>query len=71
MTGSLSLYRLGTRLLEPAAPMLVNRRLKAGKERAERISERFGQTKVERPEGALVWMHGASVGECRLLLDVF
>jgi 3-deoxy-D-manno-octulosonic-acid transferase len=71
VTGSLSLYRLGTRLLEPAAPMLVNRRLKAGKERAERISERFGQTKVERPEGTLLWMHGASVGECRLLLDVF
>ena len=71
MTGSLSLYRLGTRLLEPAAPMLVKRRLKAGKERVERISERFGQTKVERPEGELLWMHGASVGECRLLLDVF
>jgi 3-deoxy-D-manno-octulosonic-acid transferase len=71
VTGSLSLYRLGTRLLEPAVPMLVRRRLKAGKERAERISERFGQTKVARPEGALLWMHGASVGECRLLLDVF
>jgi 3-deoxy-D-manno-octulosonic-acid transferase len=51
--------------------MLVKRRLKAGKERAERISERFGQTKIERPAGTLLWMHGASVGECRLLLDVF
>src|SRR5262249_4177165 len=71
VTGSLSLYRLGTRLLEPAAPMLVKRRLKAGKERPERISERFVQPRVERPAGALLWMHGASVGECRLLLDVF
>lgn len=71
MTASLSLYRLGTRLLEPVAPWLVERRLKSGKERPERIGERFGMTQATRPGGALIWMHGASVGECRLLLDVF
>jgi 3-deoxy-D-manno-octulosonic-acid transferase len=71
VTASLSLYRLGTRLLEPVAPWFVEQRLKSGKERPERIGERFGLTQAERPKGTLVWMHGASVGECRLLLDVF
>jgi 3-deoxy-D-manno-octulosonic-acid transferase len=71
VTASLSLYRLATRLLEPAAPWLVEQRLKSGKERPDRINERFGLTKAARPDGPLIWMHGASVGECRLLLDVF
>lgn len=71
MTASLSLYRLGTRLLEPVAPWFVEQRIKSGKERPERIGERFGLSEASRPGGALVWMHGASVGECRLLLDVF
>ena len=71
MTASLALYRLGTRLLEPFAPWLVSQRLKKGKENPERICERFGATKVSRPDGAVIWMHGASVGESRLLLDMF
>ena len=71
MTASLALYRLGTRLLEPLAPWLVSQRLKKGKENPERIGERFGATQAARPEGAVIWMHGASVGESRLLLDIF
>ncbi len=71
MTGSLALYRLGTRLLEPVAPFVVRSQLKSGKERVDRVAERFGRTKVARPDGKLLWMHGASIGECRLLLDVF
>jgi 3-deoxy-D-manno-octulosonic-acid transferase len=71
VTASLSLYRFGTRLLEPVAPWFVEQRIKSGKERPERVGERFGLTEAQRPNGVLVWMHGASVGECRLLLDVF
>jgi 3-deoxy-D-manno-octulosonic-acid transferase len=71
VTASLSLYRLGTRLLEPVAPWFVEQRLKSGKERPDRIGERFGLTQAARPDSVLVWMHGASVGECRLLIDVF
>ncbi|HEX5006119.1 MAG TPA: glycosyltransferase N-terminal domain-containing protein, partial [Hyphomonadaceae bacterium] len=71
MTASLAIYHLGTRLLEPLAPWIVEQRLKSGKERAERISERFGVTRTPRPSGPLLWLHGASVGESRLLLDVF
>ena len=71
MTASLAIYHLGTRLLEPLAPWIVERRLKSGKERPERIGERLGFTKTPRPSGPLLWLHGASVGESRLLLDVF
>jgi 3-deoxy-D-manno-octulosonic-acid transferase len=71
VTVSLALYCLGTRLLEPLAPHLVSRRLKQGKENPDRIRERFGMTDIARPKGILIWMHAASVGESRLLLDVF
>jgi 3-deoxy-D-manno-octulosonic-acid transferase len=47
----------------PLADMLLSHRLKRGKEIAERLQERRGQTKVRRPAGPLVWIHGASVGE--------
>ena len=71
MTASLALYRFGTRLLEPLAPWLVEQRIKRGKENPDRIGERFGVSKAERPKGTMIWMHAASVGESRLLLDVF
>ena len=71
MTASLTLYRVATRLLEPFAPALVRGRIKSGKERAERTGERFGRTNTTRPAGPVLWMHGASVGESKLLLDLF
>ncbi len=71
MTATLTLYRIGATLLEPFAPILVRNRVKGGKERPERSGERFGRTDLARPGGALIWMHGASVGESRLLLDLF
>lgn len=71
MTALLGFYHVLTRVLEPAAPWLIERRLKTGKERAERIGERFGLTETQRPAGPLIWMHGASVGESRLLMDLF
>jgi len=71
VTATLALYRIATTLLEPFAPALVRNRVKSGKERAERTGERFGRTGVARPSGPLLWMHGASVGESKLLLDLF
>jgi 3-deoxy-D-manno-octulosonic-acid transferase len=47
----------------PLAPALLAHRLKRGKEHPERIGERRGYAEVARPEGPLVWVHGASVGE--------
>lgn len=70
MTLALIMYRLASTLAEPFAPMLLKRRVKAGKERAERLPERLGRSKTRRPTGPLVWMHAASVGESQLLLTV-
>ncbi|MEP7210737.1 MAG: glycosyltransferase N-terminal domain-containing protein [Alphaproteobacteria bacterium] len=71
MTASLALYTLGTRIAEPVAPFLLEQRRKRGKERADRIGERLGVITATRPASPLLWMHGASVGESRLLIDLF
>lgn len=63
-------YRLLTRALEPLAPRLLDARAAKGKEDPARVDERLGFTRVERPEGALVWLHGVSVGETLSLLPL-
>lgn len=59
----LGLYQLATRILEPFAPRLLQARVKRGKEDAARLGERLGHSALMRPDGPLVWIHGASVGE--------
>ena len=56
-------YQLGSALGTPIASQLLMRRQKRGKEHPERLRERLGQASVARPQGPLVWVHGASVGE--------
>jgi 3-deoxy-D-manno-octulosonic-acid transferase len=47
----------------PLAPTLLSHRLKRGKEHPARLDERYGASRIARPDGPLVWVHGASVGE--------
>lgn len=64
----MSLYRL---LLRPSAPVLrlvLRRRLARGKEDSARLNERMGQASSARPDGLVVWLHAASVGESLSLL---
>ncbi len=61
------LYRGATGSLSPLLPTLMKRRVARGKEDAARVPERYGKTSLERPDGALVWLHGASVGEAGVL----
>ena len=63
LTAVLRTYRLLSSLAAPFAPLLLARRLKRGKENGERIAERRGNSRNVRPDGALVWLHAASVGE--------
>jgi 3-deoxy-D-manno-octulosonic-acid transferase len=56
-------YRLLTAALTPLSGYFLARRLKRGKEHPERLAERRGESSLPRPEGPLVWVHGASVGE--------
>src|SRR6478735_2612820 len=60
---TLRLYRKLTTAVVPLAPALIKRRLKQGKEDPARIGERRGLSADIRPNGPLVWIHGASVGE--------
>ena len=61
------LYCIATRL---AAKAVRNKRRAKVKEDAKRIGERMGQTAIKRPEGPLLWMHGASVGEVTSMLTL-
>jgi 3-deoxy-D-manno-octulosonic-acid transferase len=47
----------------PFAPLLLGRRAARGKEERARMQERLGVASKPRPEGRLIWIHGASVGE--------
>ncbi|MBL0942566.1 MAG: 3-deoxy-D-manno-octulosonic acid transferase, partial [Alphaproteobacteria bacterium] len=38
-------------------------RVKKGKEDPNRLTERYGQASIPRPQGQLIWIHAASMGE--------
>jgi len=63
-------YRLATGAMRPLAGPLLSWRLARGKEDRARLGERRGEPGLARPEGALVWLHGASVGEALSLLPL-
>jgi len=62
------LYRGITACAAPILTRLLDKRCAEGKEIPSRIQEKRGQTALPRPEGALIWMHGASVGESLSML---
>lgn len=66
----LALYRVLTRLAGPLAGPLLARRARAGKEDASRLGERRGVAGAARPEGELIWLHAASVGESMIALSL-
>lgn len=66
----LAAYRGATSLFAPLGPALLDWRRRRGKEDPRRMRERLGVPSRPRPEGALAWLHGASVGEGLALLPV-
>jgi 3-deoxy-D-manno-octulosonic-acid transferase len=60
---TLRIYQKLSAAAVPLAPALIKRRLKQGKEDPGRIGERRGIGRGVRPDGPLIWIHGASVGE--------
>ena len=57
-------YRVATAALSPAIGQILKRRAARGKEDVARLRERFGETSVSRTAREVIWVHGASVGEC-------
>ncbi|HUI17723.1 MAG TPA: 3-deoxy-D-manno-octulosonic acid transferase [Alphaproteobacteria bacterium] len=65
---TLALYRGATALAVPAIVAFLAWRRLVGKEDAARIGERRGIASLPRPEGPVVWVHAASVGEAQSAL---
>ncbi len=70
-TAALRIYEQLGRFPGPWLTRLVlERRVRAGKEVPERLGERFGVANRARPDGELIWLHAASVGETTSLLPL-
>lgn len=70
MSAGLAFYRGATALLSPFARLFLEARARRGKEDLSRLGERLGRTRMRRPPGQLVWLHGASIGEGLALLPL-
>lgn len=66
----LATYRTLTSVAHPLAGLILNWRLKHGKEDPEHQGERYGEASQPRPDGPLVWVHAASVGETMSVLPM-
>ena len=69
---ALAVYAGLARLATPGVRLLLRGRLRRGKEDAARLPERMGIAGAPRPDGPLLWLHAASVGESQsalVLLD--
>ncbi len=70
LPAALRAYRLLSAVAAPLVPLALARRAKRGKEHSGRLSERRGISRVARPDGPLIWLHGASVGELASVLPL-
>lgn len=70
LPAALRAYRGASAAASLLAPAWLSYRVGKGKEDPGRLPERRGIASAERPEGPLVWVHGASVGEVICVLPL-
>lgn len=70
MTPAFRLYRTLMWLVSPFLGSVLRARARQGKEDVLRTHERFARRFPPRLPGQLVWLHGASVGESLILLEL-
>lgn len=70
MTLGLPLYQVLTRIVSLFLGTILSRRVRRGKEDANRLNERRSRQLTARPAGRIVWLHAASVGESLILLEL-
>ncbi len=64
------ILKIWSLIIQISAPFLILMRLKKGLESPVRYKERYGVTDIRRPQGDLIWFHGASVGESLSILPL-
>ena len=64
----LALYRGLTGIAAPVIEVYLRQRLAQGKEHPKRFAERHGIASRSRPNGPLLWLHAASIGEAQSAL---
>lgn len=69
-SASAALYGALAGAAAPLARHWLRRRVASGKEDPARVAERTGIAVAPRPDGALLWVHGASMGELRSVLPL-
>ncbi|HOZ34485.1 MAG TPA: glycosyltransferase N-terminal domain-containing protein [Tabrizicola sp.] len=60
---ALGAYLAASRAIPLLAPMVLNRRLRRGKELPDRWREKLGQATLPRPKGKVIWLHAVGLGE--------
>ena len=70
---TLKTYHLLLKLADPFINRYLAKRVSKGKEDKYRLNERLGKSDIDanpRPDGKLIWLHGASVGEVISLIPI-